>query len=109
MKNNLLRIGLLGMVFIAVAWPLAAQAQAYGFSPEKATDAYLASMPPAAKAKSDAYWNGGYWIKLKNSARVEETSQKSPRMHDVFMTEFCFSTPRIIMHRCCASITTATP
>ena len=25
------------------------------------------------------------------------------------MTEFCFSTPRIIMQRCFASITTATP
>ena len=49
---------------ILVSAALAAQAQAYGFSPEKATDAYLASMPPAAKAKSDAYWNGGYWIKL---------------------------------------------
>ncbi len=25
------------------------------------------------------------------------------------MSEFCFCTPRIIMHRCCASMTTPTP
>jgi hypothetical protein len=32
-----------------------------------------------------------------------------PNMADVVMTEFCFSTPRIIMQRCLDSITTATP
>ena len=30
-------------------------------------------------------------------------------MHDVVITEFCFWTPRIIMHMCCDSIMTATP
>ena len=29
-----------------------------------ATDAYLAEIPPAAKARSDAYFEGGYWLIL---------------------------------------------
>ena len=32
-----------------------------------------------------------------------------PRRHEVVASEFCFSTPRIIMQRCWASITTPTP
>jgi len=34
------------------------------FSPAKATEAYLAQIPPAAKARSDAYFEGGYWLIL---------------------------------------------
>ena len=34
------------------------------FNPDAATDAYLALMPPEAKAKSDAYFEGGYWMML---------------------------------------------
>jgi hypothetical protein len=36
-------------------------------------------------------------------------SRKAPSITEVFMVEFCFSTPRIIMHMCRASMTTATP
>lgn len=32
------------------------------FSPEQATADYLASVPPAQKARSDAYFEGGYWL-----------------------------------------------
>ena len=32
--------------------------------PEAATRAYLSSMPPERKAKSDAYFEGGYWLHL---------------------------------------------
>lgn len=32
--------------------------------PIAATNAYLATIPPAARAKSDAYFEGGYWIYL---------------------------------------------
>ena len=68
MKRHFLLAGLIVVLAVAAAWPLAAQPQASGgarsFDPEKAADAYLARMSPAAKAKSDAYWNGGYWIKL---------------------------------------------
>jgi STE24 endopeptidase len=40
--------------------PVAAQS----FDPVAATDAYIATIPPAAKEKSDAYFEGGYWIQL---------------------------------------------
>ncbi len=36
----------------------------------------------------------------RNSARVAAESLKAPSMIDVLISEFCFSTPRIIMHRC---------
>lgn len=32
--------------------------------PEAATAAYMARISPAAKARSDAYFEGGYWLKL---------------------------------------------
>jgi STE24 endopeptidase len=35
-----------------------------GFDPEVATQAYLASLQGAARAKSDAYFEGGYWLLL---------------------------------------------
>jgi STE24 endopeptidase len=34
------------------------------FSAEAATNAYLAQIPPAARARSDAYFEGGYWLLL---------------------------------------------
>lgn len=34
------------------------------FNADVATEAYLALIPPAAKAKSDAYFEGGYWLIL---------------------------------------------
>jgi len=34
------------------------------FDPEAATEAYLAKVPPADRAKSDAYFEGGYWLQL---------------------------------------------
>ena len=41
--------------------------------------------------------------------RVRASSRNTPSIALVAATEFCFSTPRIDMHRCVASITTATP
>jgi STE24 endopeptidase len=34
------------------------------FDPKAATDAYLATVPPDKKARSDAYFEGGYWLQL---------------------------------------------
>ena len=34
------------------------------FSAEAATNAYLAQIPAAARARSDAYFEGGYWLIL---------------------------------------------
>jgi STE24 endopeptidase len=42
---------------------LAAQAAA-PFDPEVATQAYLATLKGAARAKSDSYFEGGYWLQL---------------------------------------------
>jgi STE24 endopeptidase len=67
-KKRFFTAGLLLLWLLLVAWPLTAQAPAGGaggtFDPVKATDSYLARLSPEAKARSDAYWNGGYWIKL---------------------------------------------
>ncbi len=43
-----------------------------------------------------------------NSSRVASFSN-APLKSEVVVTEFCFCTPRIIMHMCWASMTTATP
>src|SRR5437879_9249716 len=45
-------------------------------------------------------------IRPRNSSRVAAESRKVPTTDEVIMTEFCFSTPRIIMHRWRASIIT---
>src|SRR6185295_18365341 len=46
--------------------PAAAQAPPPGghFDPAAATEAWLATMPPDARARSDAYFEGGYWLQL---------------------------------------------
>jgi STE24 endopeptidase len=43
--------------------PPAAQPSPH-FDAQAATEAYLAQIPPAAKARSDAYFEGGYWLIL---------------------------------------------
>ncbi len=43
--------------------PPEAQPSAH-FDVDAATNAYLAEMPPAARARSDAYFEGGYWLQL---------------------------------------------
>ncbi len=43
--------------------PAAAQPSAH-FDPDAATEAYMAMIPPAARARSDAYFEGGYWLVL---------------------------------------------
>jgi Zn-dependent protease with chaperone function len=42
----------------------AAQQAAAHFDPDAATAAYLATLSPEARAKSDAYFEGGYWLIL---------------------------------------------
>ena len=47
-------------------------------------------------------------MSARNSSLVS-LLRKAPNMEDVIVEECCFSTPRIIMHRCLASMTTPTP
>lgn len=49
---------------IMVAVPLSAYAATNGFDPDAATQAYLDTLKGAARAKSDAYFEGGYWLLL---------------------------------------------
>jgi STE24 endopeptidase len=46
-----------------IAVPAAAQPSDH-FDAQAATDAYLAEIPPQARARSDAYFEGGYWLIL---------------------------------------------
>ncbi|MEI9994263.1 MAG: M48 family metallopeptidase [Rhizomicrobium sp.] len=46
------------------ALPPIAGAVAVSFDPRKATEAYLARISGPAKARSDAYFEGGYWLTL---------------------------------------------
>ena len=43
---------------------VAAPTTAQSFNVEEAVNAYLAKMPPAQRARSDAYFEGGYWLIL---------------------------------------------
>jgi STE24 endopeptidase len=44
--------------------PAAAPQAGAAFDPEAATEAYLARLSPEARARSDAYFEGGYWLEL---------------------------------------------
>jgi STE24 endopeptidase len=60
-RRQLLAVAILVVAVMAViAPPLLAQA----FDPQAATDQMLASVPADARARSDAYFEGGYWIRL---------------------------------------------
>ncbi|MGH9863247.1 MAG: M48 family metallopeptidase [Candidatus Acidiferrales bacterium] len=66
-----LSIALCGLLLAALAWaqaPAAAGGSAAApqpaFDVKAATDAYLATVPPDKKARSDAYFEGGYWLML---------------------------------------------
>jgi STE24 endopeptidase len=49
---------------LAVLLPMMAWAAPAAFNAEAATQAYLSTLKGAARAKSDAYFEGGYWITL---------------------------------------------
>ncbi len=55
------------IVWLALLLLCLGAAPALAFDPQAATQAYLASVPAAAKLKSDAYFEGGYWLILWNA------------------------------------------
>ena len=69
-KQLLLPLGLLIALFSirplaqAPAHPIPPAATGDHIDPVAATNAYLASMPADKKARSDAYFEGGYWLQL---------------------------------------------
>jgi STE24 endopeptidase len=74
MRSTLTRAILSGLVLLALAGAAAAQAPAAPpaspggetarFDPQAATDAYMATLSPEKRARSDAYFEGGYWLTL---------------------------------------------
>src|SRR5690606_679655 len=58
--------------------------------------------------KLSSYYPKFACINCKNSARVRSLAN-SPVKAEVVVTEFCFCIPRIAIHKCLHSITTATP
>lgn len=52
------------ILLIALALGGAAPAASQAFDPEEATRAYLDRLTPEEKARSDAYFEGGYWLQL---------------------------------------------
>jgi STE24 endopeptidase len=60
MKKNLI------LLTLSIACCLAGMAQSQHFDPIAATQQYLDQLPAASKAKSDAYFEGGYWLLLWN-------------------------------------------
>jgi STE24 endopeptidase len=62
-------VGRISILALAVAGALvsAAAARAAEFDAQAATDAYLATISSEARAKSDAYFEGGYWLILWNA------------------------------------------
>lgn len=60
MNRTVLRL----LAITAVVAPASAVAASQGFDPDAATRAYLDTLQGAARAKSDAYFEGGYWLLL---------------------------------------------
>lgn len=54
----------LGIALASALVPAAAYTASGGFDPVAATQAYLNTLKGAARAKSDAYFEGGYWLLL---------------------------------------------
>jgi STE24 endopeptidase len=57
---------LLAGLLLLLAGAVALHAAPAGFDPVAETDRYLATLPAEARAKSDAYFEGGYWLHLWN-------------------------------------------
>ena len=52
------------LLWLLLQTPLAGAQTAPAFDPEAATEAYLSTIPPDERARSDAYFEGGYWLQL---------------------------------------------
>lgn len=60
----------IGFLVFVTCWLLSASAHAAAlpFDPDEATRAWLATMGPEAIARSNSYFEGGYWLDLADSA-----------------------------------------
>jgi STE24 endopeptidase len=91
----------------AAAAPTAASQSAKPFDPAAATRAWLATVPAKKRAKSDAYFEGGYWLILWNflvSAAIMIfllTSRISARVRDFAQRHFRFKALQIALYAIC--------
>ena len=87
-----------------VAVPPAAAAPAGAFDPAAATEAYLARVPAADRERSDAYFEGGYWLLLWNLlwglavAGLLLGTRLSARMRDFAERTTRFRTMRVAIY-----------
>jgi STE24 endopeptidase len=91
--------------------PIASSGSGEAFDPVAATEAYLAKVPAADRAKSDAYFEGGYWLQLWGflyalgvawiflgtglSARIRDRVEKMTRFHPLQV--FLYATAYILL------------
>jgi len=69
LSGFIIGLGLLALAGTAVAQArptprVGAEPQAVRFDPEAATESYLAQLSPEQRGRSDAYFEGGYWLPL---------------------------------------------
>jgi STE24 endopeptidase len=90
----------------------ASPACAAAFDPEAATQAYLNSVPAAARLKSDAYFEGGYWLILWNAlwgigvSALLLGSGLSARMRDAAFRITSWRFPAIALYAAAFSVVT---
>ncbi|MGE3179798.1 MAG: M48 family metallopeptidase [Vicinamibacterales bacterium] len=74
-----------------------------GFDAAQATDAWIATVPAAARAKSDAYFEGGYWMEFGGTlialaaAWLLLASRASSRWRDFCETKFRRAFPATLL------------
>ena len=79
-------------------------------SPTRVTGFPPHAVPAPCASEQPSYkFDPGRRTSERNSFRVCICVLKTPSIAEVTVDECCFSTPRIIMQRCCASRITATP
>jgi STE24 endopeptidase len=118
-EARLAALGIVTLLWIGVTAPAMAQeepAPAPGmstsgsFDPEAATEQYLARMSPEARARSDAYFEGGYWLQLWGflygllvswiflgtglSARMRDRAERATRFR--FLQTFLYAAQYIV-------------
>jgi STE24 endopeptidase len=102
-----------GLALAALVLLAASPCLATGFDPAAATDAYLKSLPDAARHKSDAYFEGGYWLLLWNALYgvaacvVLLASGASARMRDLALHLLRWRWPAVALYGVLFTLATA--
>ena len=98
---------------LPTATPAATTASAKPFDPAAATRAWLATVPAKKRAKSDAYFEGGYWLILWNfllSAAIMIfllASRTSARLRDFAQRRFRVKALQVALYAICFVLLTA--